>query len=158
MPEPEMTIFDLDGTLIEGYMEREDKNFAQVVVLPGRHEHLARLLAACIRIAIATNQAGVAFGFVSEAEVEQKLAEALDALGLSADTPVAVCYNHPKARVARYKRDDPRRKPGGGMIKELVAAAGVELSKVLFVGDRPEDEQAANVAGVSFRWANDYFA
>ena len=28
---------------------------------------------------------------------------------------------------------------------------------VLFVGDRPEDEQAAANAGVSFQWADDFF-
>jgi D-glycero-D-manno-heptose 1,7-bisphosphate phosphatase len=153
-----MMIFDLDGTLIEGYMDRRDKYFALVRVLPGRREKLATLQAAGVVIAIATNQGGVAFGFVTESQVQRKLAAVLTALALPTDTHVAVCYSHPKAKVAQYRRDDPRRKPGGGMIRELSAATGVTLSDVLYVGDRPEDKQAAAAAGVSFRWAEDFFA
>lgn len=34
----------------------------------------------------------------------------------------------------------------------------VNPEKCLMVGDRPEDEGAANAAGCSFAWANDFFA
>ncbi len=78
-------------------------------------------------------------------------------LGLPASTPIAVCYNHPKAKLNRYKRDDPRRKPQGGMLRELAEAAGIPLARVLYIGDRPEDKQAAADAGVRFVWAGDFF-
>jgi D-glycero-D-manno-heptose 1,7-bisphosphate phosphatase len=153
-----MVIFDLDGTLIEGYMDREDKYFALVRVLPGRREKLVTLLAAGVVVGIATNQGGVAFGFVTESAVKRKLAAAVNLLGLPPDTQVAICYSHPKAKIAQYRRDDPRRKPGGGMLRELAAESGVNRNDVLYVGDQPEDKQAASSAGVSFRWAEDFFA
>ncbi len=54
-PEYDMTIFDVDGTLIEGYMDRADKDFAIVKVLPGRRGKLDELLASGVKVAIATN-------------------------------------------------------------------------------------------------------
>lgn len=32
-----------------------------------------------------------------------------------------------------------------------------ECERVLFVGDRPEDEQAASKAGIDFQWAKDWW-
>ncbi len=154
-----LLIFDLDGTLIESYMERPARDYAPVTVLPNRRERLAERLAEGDTIAIATNQAGVAFGFVTEADVERKLAAVLVALGLAADTTVAACYNHPKARIPRYRREDARRKPGGGMLEEIIAAHPDAASGgVLFVGDSAADKQAAEAAGVSFQWASDFFS
>src|SRR4028118_1129431 len=47
----------------------------------------------------------------------------------------------------------PCRKPGYGMI--LVAAQGLtDLSNCWMVGDRPEDQQCAEAAGVKFVWAS----
>lgn len=52
------------------------------------------------------------------------------------------------------------RKPGGLMLfwaatEHLILADGWH-ENVLFVGDRPEDEGAANAAGVRFMWADDW--
>lgn len=47
------------------------------------------------------------------------------------------------------------RKPEPGMIEWIKAVE--EPDKILFVGDRPEDEQAAEKAGIDFQWAKDWW-
>ena len=44
------------------------------------------------------------------------------------------------------------------MIRELMVALGYTADATMYVGDRPEDEQAAADAGVAFRWAAAFFA
>lgn len=51
-----------------------------------------------------------------------------------------------------------RRKPAPGMIVDAMAAHGVSSKNdVLMVGDRPEDQGAAQAAGVGFIWADNFF-
>ncbi len=49
------------------------------------------------------------------------------------------------------------RKPHPGMI-QLALGLGRDVDEVLYVGDRPEDEQAAAVANVPFMWADKWRA
>lgn len=153
-------IFDLDGTLISGYMDTPTKDYHIWHVLPGRVEKLAELRAAGHIVEIATNQGAVAFGYVAEQVAWEKLYSARAALGLDALTTMAACFADARSPDPRY--NDPaevaRRKPGGAMIQELINRHPYEASLgVLFVGDRPEDEQAAQNAGVAFRWAHEFF-
>jgi D-glycero-D-manno-heptose 1,7-bisphosphate phosphatase len=154
-------LFDLDGTLISSYMDAPGRAYQRWHVLPGRVERLAALRAAGHTVGIVTNQAGVAFGFIREADFDAKIAQVLAKLGLPPDTPVAVSYGHPRSRNARYR--DPallaRRKPSGAMIRELIAShPQAAADGVLFVGDSDDDRGAAADAGVPFQWAEDFFA
>ena len=152
-------LFDLDGTLITPYMDNADKAYDVWSVLPGRRERLAALLSAGHQVAIVTNQAGVAFGFISEADAERKIAQAIKALGLPTSTPVAVCYAHEKSRDPRYNAPDAcaRRKPAPGMLLELMAQSGVSADQAVMVGDLGSDEEAARAAGVRFVLADAFF-
>ena len=49
------------------------------------------------------------------------------------------------------------RKPNPGMILQACRDAGVSGHHVLMVGDRPEDQAAAQNARVNFKWAKDFF-
>ena len=150
-------LFDLDSTLIAGYMDGGD--YSHVEALPGRIEKLAALRQAGHAVGIVTNQGGIAFGYNSEGDFEAKLAKSLQALGLAANTPYRVCYHHPKASLDQY-RDEAgcaRRKPSGAMIKELMQELGYSANQTMFIGDRPEDEQAADDAGVGFAWEREFF-
>lgn len=153
-------LFDLDGTLITGYMDRPDRDFTQWAVLPSRRERLEELRFAGHHVGIVTNQAGVAFGHVVEADVSVKLLAVLTALNLPLSTPIRVCYAHPSATIAHYREPAQvaRRKPSGAMIREMVALYREQAAQgVLYIGDRPEDEAAARDAGVTFAWARDFF-
>ena len=52
-----MYLFDLDGTLIAGYMNGGD--YAHVQPLPGRRKKLAELQSAGHTLGIVTNQGGI---------------------------------------------------------------------------------------------------
>lgn len=170
-------LFDMDGTLISGYMDNPDKDFHTWEGLPNRSETIAMLHARGHEIGIVTNQAGVAFGFVSEQDVVQKLRLLASYIGYPSiwihhggapvrsgdDEPSLrchVCFSDARSSNAQYTdpRDTMRRKPSGIMIREAIiyqqAAASVG---VLFIGDRPEDEAAAKDAGVPFQWADAFF-
>lgn len=178
----ELVMFDLDGTLISSYMQSVDRDFHSWEVLPGRLEVLKLLRSYGIAVSLITNQAGVAFGHVTEQDVVQKLgavAEALDFAHLdiydggepsSYGVPKAapglltahVAYEHPQARLEAY-REDPdaiasnRRKPSGVMIQEALNVHSENAIRAVYVGDRPEDEIAARNAGVRFVWAEKFF-
>lgn len=156
-----LILFDLDGTLITSYMDLPNRDYHVWQVLPGRRERLAQLRAAGHRLGIATNQAGVAFGHISEDDVRRKIAAVLRALELPADTPVEVCFGHPHARVLSYRSPDQIacRKPSGAMLRELIAAFPQAAAEgVIYVGDRPDDVGAARDAGVTFVPAATFFS
>ncbi len=153
-------LFDLDGTLISGYMDNPDKDYNRWEVLPGRREKLGRLLGQGHKVAIVTNQGGVAFGFVDEQTAWKKIYAAALACGLPPDMiRTYACIYHEKGKPPW---NDPirslHRKPSGRMLLEAMrdypeaAALGV-----LMVGDREEDMQAAREAGVPFQWAHVFF-
>lgn len=152
-------IFDLDGTLISSYMDAPHKRYASWEVLPGRLEVLRALREQGHGIAIATNQAGVAFGHVTEAQVTRKIAAVIAALGLPPETAFAVCYAHPHAKAYRYRNPIAvaRRKPSGAMLREIMEQTGIH-DGVVYVGDRPEDRAAARDASISFQQSDSFFA
>jgi D-glycero-D-manno-heptose 1,7-bisphosphate phosphatase len=155
-----LIIFDLDGTLITSYMDLPDRDYHTWEVLPGRRERLAELLVAGHQLGIATNQAGVAFGHVTEDEVYARLRDVLRALDLPADTPVRACFGHPKARLTRYRSAEQVRcrKPDGQMLREIMSQYPAAATEgVIYVGDRPDDEGAAQDAGVQFVPADVFF-
>jgi D-glycero-D-manno-heptose 1,7-bisphosphate phosphatase len=51
------------------------------------------------------------------------------------------------------------RKPGGGMLSALkyFMLGDNEITSIIMVGDRAEDEGAAKAAGFEFQWANNFF-
>jgi D-glycero-D-manno-heptose 1,7-bisphosphate phosphatase len=170
-------LFDLDDTLIAGYMARPDKAYAPVELLPGRAVKLAQLRERGDDIAIVSNQAGVAFGHITAQDVIAKLGLVASALGYTSiwlfdgGTPVRlgfdapalechICYSDARSKNAQYRTplDVARRKPSGQMIREAMEESPEAAALgVLFVGDRPEDEAAAKDAGVAFQWAHIFF-
>lgn len=150
-------LFDVDGTLVT---TKSGKEFRQSAAdwqwIPGRLEKLRTLQFQGKRIGIATNQGGVAFGYLEQWYVSAELRR------LANDVPfphamIAACYDHPKATIAIYRKDSQRRKPNPGMLLELMGFADAKPEETVYVGDRPEDEQAAKNAGVQFMWAKDFF-
>jgi HAD superfamily hydrolase (TIGR01662 family) len=137
-------LFDLDDTLIRGYLSHPDQDFNACEPLPGRRDRLAELLHAGHDVAIISNQRSVAFGFVSDTEVWAKLRCAGAVLGLPEDVPLYVCMHDVRGRwpwndVAQAARA----KPSGAMLKEAMRdlESGPQITRM--IGDRPEDQQAA---------------
>jgi D-glycero-D-manno-heptose 1,7-bisphosphate phosphatase len=118
-----LILYDLDGTLIRSYLDEPRIPYETIELLPGRRERLAALLAQGHRVGLVTNQAGIAFGYNTEADAHEKIRETIEVLELPPDTPYRVCFAHPKSRNPRYNSpiQIARRKPSPAMIYEIMA-------------------------------------
>lgn len=136
-----LVILDRDGVL---NAESPDhiKSLDEWLPLPGSLDAVARLCRARVRVAMATNQSGIARGLFNEEDLR-------------------AIHRHINAELARiggridpimYSPDGPdsasrRRKPGPGMLEEIAIHCGVSLDGVPFVGDSLRDMEAARAAG-----------
>jgi D-glycero-D-manno-heptose 1,7-bisphosphate phosphatase len=107
-----------------------------------------------VRLAVATNQGGVAFSYLSPNDLKIQIEAAATELRIPY---VLVEFRHPNGTVPAFKKDTWRRKPGPGMIYEAILKHDVEPEETLYVGDRSEDQEAARRAGVHFMWATEFF-
>jgi D-glycero-D-manno-heptose 1,7-bisphosphate phosphatase len=143
---------DLVGTLVamdetrqlplnaEGEVKIELLPRVREVVVPKR-DHL---------VFVVTNQAGIKRGRVTLAQVESALHELDEALG-GILTAWQICPHDNNDGCAC-------RKPRPGMITELAAVHGVDLTASTMVGDQASDAEAARNAGVGrFIYARDFF-
>jgi D-glycero-D-manno-heptose 1,7-bisphosphate phosphatase len=153
-----LCIFDVDGTLVStksGAAFRKSADDWQW--LPGRLEKVKSLIAQGIGVAIATNQGGVAFGYMNATDIIEELMKMCREAGI-ADRDVHICFDHPKASIEKYKFDSINRKPGPGMLLDAMHNFAVSPEETLYVGDRKEDNDAANAAQCRFMLADKYFA
>ena len=159
---PGLYCFDMDGTLISGYLGNPDKDYHKWEVLPGRIEKLIAIRDAGGTAAIVTNQGGVAFGYNTQDDFTKKIQSVLGALSVEGKClirHVSFCFAHPDGNPPYSDPHDvARRKPSGEMINEAINATPLELlGYICMVGDRTEDEGAAKAAGVEFFWEKDFF-
>lgn len=162
---------DLDDTLIAGALvevetptgtklqRRQHELYTEPVLLPNRYDILQRAAGEGDRFAIVTNQAGVAWGFHTQAEVYRRIASTIGLLSCFWGRPFSIhaAFMDPRATLPQFKGDDGR-KPAPAMIFRAQGAAGVDPGETLMVGDRDEDSGAAEAAGVDFVLAEEFFA
>lgn len=137
-----LVILDRDGVINQDSLDYI-KSPAEFIPLPGSLEAIARLTRAGYRVAVATNQSGLARGYYDVqglASIHQKMYKEIEAVGGCIDY-VAYCPHMPDAGCSC-------RKPKPGLLLEIAALFGVSsLEKVPFIGDRVSDIQAAQAAG-----------
>jgi D-glycero-D-manno-heptose 1,7-bisphosphate phosphatase len=157
---------DLDGTVRQGKddaLGRFVNGPEDVVVFPEAVEMMRRWKAGGGRIVAVSNQGGVALGIVSLGKVAAAMLETQRQAGGLFDK-ICFCAHHPAAKHPEFARCWCR-KPSPGLIIE----GALELGRIhdgeiyppymgLMVGDRPEDEQCAKLAGLDFQWAKDWRA
>lgn len=151
---------DLDGTVRQGKddaLGRFVNGPGDVRVFPEAVEMMRRWKKAGGRIIGVSNQGGVALGIVPYAEVVAAMAEThRQAAGLF--DKIAFCCHHPKAEHPEMARCWCR-KPSPGLVIESALDVAAHFGEYyppymgLMVGDRPEDEQCARLAGLDFEWA-----
>ncbi|MEM6432282.1 MAG: HAD-IIIA family hydrolase [Cyanobacteria bacterium P01_D01_bin.115] len=169
-----LLLLDKDGTLTT---PKSGAKFVQhpedQELLPGVIEAIRHYDDTGWNLAIASNQGGVAAGHktLEDAALEMRYCISLlrdggiqaieinayfcpDFEGMKCGVVKTGCYPF------RFRDDhlkvDSYRKPNAGMIQAAIydlAPFFSELEEALFVGDRPEDEEAASNAGVQFMWA-----
>lgn len=114
------------------------------------------------RIIGVSDQAGIALGQVTAEDAEQAMMRTYrDTDGLF--DKIAYCPHHPDATEPHLARCWCR-KPAPGLLIESALTVGRHYGEYypphlgLMVGDRPEDEQCAHLAGLDFQWAAEWRA
>jgi len=100
---------------------------------------------------VATNQSGVARGRYDEAAVRALHAWMDDSIRASGGTvdDWRFCPYHEDASVQGYRQCSPWRKPGPGMLQDLMRAWALDPARCVMVGDQPSDIGAAQAAGIA---------
>ena len=140
-------LFDKDGTLVENVPMNADPNRLRLVA--GVEETLSLLCAAGFRIAVVSNQPGVALGMFTEGElaaVEARLRGLLAPVGVRLDG-FFYCPHHPNAVIERYRGPCGCRKPEPGLVSYAARSLNVEPQHCWVVGDILDDVEAAHRAG-----------
>jgi D,D-heptose 1,7-bisphosphate phosphatase len=140
---------DRDGVINvdRGYVHRPD----QIEWIDGARETIKRFNDAGCFVFVVSNQAGVARGYYSEADIwalHGWMGGELQALGAHVDQ-FEYCPDHPAATVAHYRRVSERRKPGAGMLIECMERWPVDKSRSFLIGDKQTDLEAAQAAGIT---------
>ena len=118
--------------------------------IPGALDAIRLATASFRHVFIVTNQSGVARGFYDEAAVEDLLAWVGDQARLHGGTidDSRYCPFHPDGVVAAYCRISDWRKPGPGMLLDLIRVWELDPRHCVLVGDKPTDMAAAAAAGM----------
>ena len=147
---PMAVIFDRDGVLNidHGYVG----DVQRLEWTPGAKLAVRRLNQAGVVVIVATNQSGVARGYFDEAavsRVHEAMQADLRALGARIDA-FYVCPFHPESVLAAFADPDhPDRKPNPGMIFAALEDWRLDPDRVLLIGDKETDMEAARRAGVT---------
>ncbi|MDQ3932067.1 MAG: HAD family hydrolase [Actinomycetota bacterium] len=133
---PQAVLFDRDGTLVVDVPYNGDPTLVRA--MPGVRKALDRLRAAHLKLAVVTNQSGVARGLLSPARVATVNTRVDDLLGPF--DGFYVCPHGPEDGC-------DCRKPAPGLVLKAAADLGVEPARCAVVGDIGSDMAAAQAAG-----------
>jgi D-glycero-D-manno-heptose 1,7-bisphosphate phosphatase len=136
-----LVILDRDGVINED-SDEYIKSVDEFRLIPGSVEAIARLNQAGYRVAVATNQSGIARGYFdidTLNAMHAKLRQALAAVGGHVEL-IAFCPHGPDD-------DCACRKPLPGLLQEIGQRLGTTLHGVPCIGDSLRDLEAARAVG-----------
>lgn len=146
-----LVLWDLDGTLVKSFMQREDRDYDIVEVLPHAKWFINMMrnnMPHC-RHVVVTNQRGAAFGLHTKEQFQEKIETVEDTIGWEFDG-VRVCFADHRGKEKRQRDGHERAKPSPIMVNEALEAFHCPPEKALFIGDSSDDSVAAHRAGVRF--------
>lgn len=137
-----LVILDRDGVINED-SDRYIRTVDEWQALPGALEAIARLKQAGWRVAVATNQSGIARGFFDSATLHamhEKMRQLLENLGVAGVDYIAWCPHGPEDGC-------DCRKPAAGLYRQISTHFGCSLQDVPIIGDSRRDLDAAVAVG-----------
>lgn len=143
-------IFDKDGTLVREINGKAPLTPQEQILLPGVREKIIRLRDAGHKIAIASNQGGVAKGIISFGAARRLLEDVCCKIG-GADAFI-FCPHYPGMGPECFCR-----KPKPGMLLHLIYKFEMRKCQTVMVGNSDVDKQAAEGAGCNFLKAWDFW-
>lgn len=141
MSSERLVILDRDGVINED-SDAYIKSASEWIPIPGSIETIARLSQSGFRVAIATNQSGIARGLFALSDlnsIHQELRNKVARLGGRIDM-IAFCPHGPTDACQC-------RKPRPGLLIEIAERLSFDLAGVPFIGDSIGDLQAARAVG-----------
>lgn len=164
-----LLVLDLDGTVRHGFdeMGKFVNGPDDVIVFPEAVQQMRHWKEKGGRIIAVSNQGGIALGHLTMEDCIKAMVRTQVLCGGLFDK-IAWCQHHPSAYDPEFARCWCR-KPSPGLLIQaaLDLAAKARESGYpeiyppylgLFVGDRPEDEECAKLAGFTFKHARDWRA
>lgn len=139
---------DRDGVINQDveYAHRPD----QIVWIEGAMQAIKNFNDTGYYVFVVTNQAGVARGYYTEADVQTLhdwMAGEFARYGAHVDA-FMYCPYHPEGVVTKYAQASPFRKPAPGMILDLLKSWPVQKDRSFLIGDNATDLEAARAAGL----------
>ncbi len=140
-------LLDRDGTLVEPrhYPSRPD----ELVLYPNLVTQLRHLRHAGFRLAVITNQSGIARGYFTEkdlAKMHDYLRTELRQGGVEIDG-FFYCPHHPEGEIPALSIECSCRKPEPGLLLRAAEELKIDLKCSWFIGDILNDVEAGNRAG-----------
>lgn len=102
------------------------------------------------KLAIVTNQAGIAKGIFTEEQYKTLTEWMLNDLKNNGVEILECLYcpNHPDGKIKKYSIKCEFRKPGTKMLETIQSRHNIDMEKSILIGDKISDIHAANNAGV----------
>ncbi|MGI8424603.1 MAG: HAD-IIIA family hydrolase [Chloroflexota bacterium] len=150
---------DLDGTVRSTKTGRPHPVKAwDQRIRSGVKEKLAEYRQNGYAIVGVTNQGGVAYGLLTEADVVSINAYLSQKLLPDTFDLILYCPYHANGRVERYRQDAECRKPKPGMAFDARDQLDLDLATSIMVGDMSSDKEFAANAGIgAYHDAGDFF-
>ena len=108
-----------------------------------------------IPVVVATNQSGIARGYFGWTALRCRQSGACSTLlgeqDCRVDLVIACAYHH-AGRAPYAAANHPMRKPNPGMFLRAAELLGLDLSRSIVIGDKPEDMEAGRLAGLAAGW------